>query len=320
VKADAFCISNFRLISHVVKEEDKMSKKTLILLVAIGAISLLLTSVSVYAQPEERMKPGAISPAFKVKIDSATLKLNEIESHIEKINREKIVRINDAENLEKTMYEYAEHMKAALDAALQEAQKAGESKGKEGSVRLLKNFEDTAKAHEPRVNKLAKNLESIEAKIKVGTIKLDKPLLQQMTPSEREEFRKFLAPEGIKNMEKLHPDLFKPGTEPGASLNLSDRYQVVSSIGGFCNSLPEQIGKFFVSPAEAALAAPCVGSCLAQNWAGCVACVVTAGPSAVNAWNDFKSCWYGACGCKWYKPMCCAKKAWCLVKFIGKIA
>lgn len=282
--------------------------------------SFLLVSVTAFAQPKEMMKHGAISPAFKVKIDPAILKLNAIESRIANINREKIVRINDAENLEKAMYEYAEHMKAALDAALQEAQRAGESKGKEGSVKSLKNFEDTAKAHEPRVNKLAKNIESIEAKIKVGTIKLDKPLLQQMTPPEREEFRKFLAPEGIKNMEKLHPDLFKPGTKPVGSLNLSGRDRVVSSIGGFCGSLPEQIGNFFVSPADAALAAPCVGICWAQNWAGCVACVIAASPSAVNAWNEFVSCWNGACGCKWYKPWCCAKKAWCLTKFIGKIA
>jgi len=292
-----------------------MTKRLFCLLIVV---SFLLVSVTAFAQPEERMKPGAISPAFKGKIDSATLKLNGIESQIAKIDRQKIVTIGDAENLEKTMYEYAEYMKAALDAALQEAQKAGESRGKEGSIKSLKNFEDTAKAHEPRVNKLAKNLKSIEAKIKVATIKLDRPLLQQMTPAEREEFRKFLAPKGIQKMEKLHPDLFKPGTKPGASLNLSDGAQVVSSIGGFCSSL--QIGNFFVSPAEAALAAPCVGVCWAKNWAGCAACVGAAGSSAVNAWNDFVSCWNGACKCKWYKPGCCAKKAWCLAKFIGKIA
>ena len=294
-----------------------MTKRLFCLLIVA---SFLLVSVTAFAQPKERMKPEAISPVFKGKINPAILKLNAIESHIAKINREKIVRINDAEDLEKKMYEYAEHMKNALDAALQEAQKAGESEGKEGSIKSLKNFEDTAKAHEARVNKLARNLESIEAKIKVGAITLDKPLLQQMTPPEREEFRKFLAPKGIKNMEKLHPDLFKPGTKPVGSLNLSDRYQVISSIGGFCNSLPEQIGNFFVSPAEAALAAPCVGVCWAKNWAGCVTCVVAAGPAAVNAWNEFVSCWNGACGCKWYKPWCCAKKAWCLAKFIGKIA
>ena len=73
-----------------------MTKRLFCLLIVV---SFLLVSVTAFAQPEERMKPGAISPAFKGKIDSATLKLNGIESQIAKIDRQKIVTIGDAENL-----------------------------------------------------------------------------------------------------------------------------------------------------------------------------------------------------------------------------
>jgi len=292
-----------------------MSKKLFSLLVAI---SFLLIGVTVFAQQKEIMKPGVISPAFKAKIDPAGLKLGAIESILSRVETQKLITDKDSEDLGKTMYEYAEAMKVALDEALKDAEEAAKSKGEKGSIESLKSFEDTAKAHEGKLKGIETKTKTIQDQLKIGTIRLDKPLLQKMTPVERKEFRKFLAPQGIKEMEKLHPDLFKPVEKPGASIELIEVTRIADNVQGFCSSLPEEISNFLVTPAEAALAAGCIGPCIAKKWSECAACIAGKGPEARAAWNTFVSCWNG-CG-KCWKPWTWWCKTKCLAKLIVKLA
>ncbi len=297
-----------------------MGRKLIYLLIVV---SFLLTGVIVFAQPKEMGKIDQVSPAFKGRLDRAEQILRPMVQLFDKIDRQKLVTQRDSDDLEKAvrlMYEYAEAMKAAYDEALRDAEKAGKTHGKEGNVANLRAFEEISKAHEKRVKEIEMETKGIEAKIKDGIIVIDKPLLQKMKPAEREEFRKFLSPEGLKKMEMQHPDIFRPGTNPGASLAPLDGGQLAKAIKGFCNSFPAQIGNFFVSTAEAEIAARCIPPCSAQNWPACVACIVATGPPAIDAWNRFKSCWDGCCDCKWFRPWCCACKAKCLADFIKRLA
>ena len=285
------------------------------------AASLSLAGSAAFAQPGGRIME--LPPAFKMKLDANQAKLNALEQKVDGVLGRKSIRLAD-ESIEKEMYAYAQEMKAAFDEAQREAEAAGKSKGQRGNTMLLEKFEMMAKSHEVRTNSLAKKFDLIEAGVKKGQIVLEKPVLMRLSPAERNEFKKSLAPEGIRKMEGLHPDIFQPGAAmPGrTSMNLFDfnSEQVGCAVKSAGKVLADGVGDFFVKDAEAACLAPCVGPCLAQNWGACAACCVVAGPNAIQAWNEFVGCWNGSCACKWYKPWCCARKAWCLSVLINKLA
>lgn len=280
----------------------------------LAASFCLVGSVAFAAPP--------VPAAFKQKLNANDVMLKGLESRAATILSRKTVG-PESDNLEKEMYAYAERMKAAMDQAVSEADKAAKSGGRQGNVALLDSFETMAKAHEVRANRMAKNFERIEAGVKTGEITLDKSLLMRMSPQEKNEFKRNLTPQGLQKMERMHPDIFRPGMSGRTSLNFLDGLDgermacAVKEAGGF---LANGIGDFFVRDAEAMYAAPCIGPCIAKNWAACTACVVAIGPKAIQAWNNFVSCWNGSCSCRWYKPWCCAQKAWCLAKLIAKLA
>lgn len=62
------------------------------------------------------------------------------------------------------------------------------------------------------------------------------------------------------------------------------------------DSVLSALSGLFISQAEARVAAQCVAPCASQNWGACMSCVVSAGPEAVRAWNEFVSCWREAAG------------------------
>lgn len=290
-----------------------MSKRLISLLVAI---SFLLTGVIVSAQPKEI---GVVPPAaFKARIDAIGIKLEKLESILNKVENNKLIAVEDSEDFGKTGYEYAETMKAAFEEAFKDSEDFAKSEGKTGSIESLKSLEATAKAHELRLRAIEAKARSIEAQVKIGAIKFDKPLLQKMSPAEREELKRFMAPQGIKEMEKLHPDLFKPGMKPGASIEPVGLTQLADNVQGFCMSLPEKISNFLITPAEARLAAGCISPCLAKKWTECATCIASKGPEVRTAWNTFVSCWNG-CG-KCWKPTTWWCKAKCLANFIAKLA
>ncbi len=289
-----------------------MCKKLVCLLVVI---SFSLIGVTVLAQPKD---VGRLDPAFKAKMDLAEPKLKAVESLLKKMERDKLITEKDSDDLHNAMYGYAEDMKSASDEALKDAENAAKSEGREGNVANLKAFEERAKADEVRVKGVETKVKAIEGKVKNGIIKLDRPVLQKMTPSERGDFKKFLKPKGLKEMERQHPDIFKSGAKPGDNLDLFARADVESALTDFCSSLPNEVSNFFVSPAEAYYAAQCIPPCWARNWSACIACIVSKGPIIIQAWNKFVSCWNGA-GKPWWVPGW-AWKTKCLVVFVGKLA
>lgn len=285
------------------------------------AAGLLAFGTGAHAQP----KPGAdVTPAFKAKIEPLGGKLRNIEQRVDalvaKVNKRKLIteaEMEDAE-LDKAMKEYADAMKAAYDDAIKQAEQAARSKGKEGNTADLKAFEDLAKAHDKRMKQVEAKTRKVEAQIRTGAIRLDKSVLQKATPAEREEFRKHLKPEGIREMEKLHPDLFKPGKTSLLSPQLESESALFSAAAGYCAPLLGQLGDLLVSPAHAAIALPCVAPCAAKNWAACAACVVNAGGQAVEAYNSFVSCWNGS-GKPWWTPRW-LWRTWCVTKLVAKLA
>ncbi|MDD5394981.1 MAG: hypothetical protein PHE17_18335 [Thiothrix sp.] len=249
-------------------------------------------------------------------------KLSSIEGTLSRIKSQKLVKLGD-EGMDQSMYAYAESMKSAFDLASSEALKAAKSNGREGNVGLVGAFEKMAKVHEQRTALLEGKLKAIDSGVKAGDILLDKSLLQRMTPSERSEFKGTLSPGAIRNYERLSPGLLNLRVGPTSSLMpdvLALGVAPVAEDNSCFNTSLSAIGDFFLSPAEAAIAAPCVGVCWSRNWSACTACVVAAGPAAINAWNAFVGQWNGCCGCKWYKPWCCACKAAAVAKLVAKLA
>lgn len=285
------------------------------------AVGLLAFGSGAHAQP----KPGAdATPAFKTKLEPLGGKLRNIEQRVDalvaKVNQRKLITEAEMEDadLDKAMKEYADAMKAAYDDAIKQAEQAARSKGKEGNTANLKAFEDLAKTHDKRMKQVEAKTRKVEAQIRTGAIRLDKSVLQKVTPAEREEFRKHLKPEGIREMEKLHPDLFKPGKTSLLSPQLESESVLLSAAAGYCAPLLGQLGDLLLSPAHAALALPCVAPCAARNWAACATCVVGAGAGAVAAYNSFVSCWNGS-GKKWWTPWW-LWRSWCVTKLVAKLA
>lgn len=85
-----------------------------------------------------------------------------------------------------------------------------------------------------------------------------------------------------------------------------------NSFSGMCKSAASTVGNLIVPTAHAALVWKCVKPCKDKKWGECAQCIGNAGPAAVNAWNDFVSCWNQKS--KWWW------RAWCLVKFVARLA
>lgn len=282
---------------------------------------LMAFGAAVQAQP----KPGTdATPAFKAKLEPLGGKLRNIEQRVDalvaKVNKRKLITEADMEDaeLDKAMQEYADAMKAAYDDAIKQAEQAARSKGKEGNTADLKAFEDLAKAHDKLMKRVEAKTRKVEAQIRAGVIRLDKPVLQKATPAERDEFRKQLKPEGIREMEKLHPDLFKPGKTSLLSPQPESAGAPLLAAAGYCAPLLGQLGDLLVSPAHAAIALPCVAPCAAKNWGACAACVVNAGAQAVEAYNSFVRCWNGN-GKPWWVPRWLWRTG-CVAALVAKLA
>lgn len=293
--------------------------------IAFRLVSILLVMgmalSTAFAQPPKpvkpEVKPKVVPPAFKARLDATTLKLEAVDAIFSQVETKKLVTEADAEEVVRNLEGYARDMKALYDEALKEAEELGQSEGEKGSIATLKAFETTSKAHEKTLRGLGTRARVIENKVKDGVIKLDRPIFEKMSHAEREEFRKFLKPKGLREMEKLHPDIFifKPIKGSGASLGDIKLAEVIDAYSG---NLTGKVADFFVSPAEAAIAARCVSLAAAMKWKELVSCVLGAGPEAVSAYNAFKRCWAGA-GKPWWVP----KWAWrikCLAVFVVKLA
>lgn len=305
----------------------KMSKKLITLFIAL---CFLMISATVFAQMKpEQAKPvgpelkGVIAPVVKTNIESARIKLKTIESLYSKIEGQKQLSIADSNELMKLMDAYAKLMEDTFKAAIKDAEEYAKSEGKAGSIESLKFFETEGK----RLERITKDMETkakrMELMAKDGTIKFDRASIDKMSPAELDDFQKFLTPKGLAVYQKLAPNKFPVppdpggprGVKPGASLNLNETNQLAENVRYFCSSIPEQIINLFVAPAEAAVAAGCIGPCIARSWSSCLSCVAAAGSGAVRCVDEFRSCWgkirwYNAW---WRAPYCITQVTVCLL-------
>lgn len=240
----------------------------------------------------------------------AGARLDGINNIFDAIGINKVITEANAKALDQSMIEAADSAYNAFTAALEEAQALADSGGKKGNVQAVIYFENTVRTYQTKVTQIQKQLDSIEAKVKAGTIKLDKALLQQMTPIEIQEFKGFLAPAARDIMINTYPAIFKVSS---VDLYLNQAQQMAHSVMAFCEFLPEQMGNFWIGEAEATLAKPCIPLCAAQNWGGCAACILASAPAAIDAYNNFKKKWNGCKGW-WFKKWAC--RSYHLANFI----
>lgn len=246
---------------------------------------------------------------------------------IHRIESGKTIREGDAEAIEKQGMEYAKAFKEAYDQASADAQEAGDSKGEKGSVASFLLFEQTAKKHEQSVKGFQAKMEGIQLKLKAGDIKLDNQLLLKMSPTDKQQFKRFLSPKAFQEMQRLHPDLMR---DAPAKSDLSPREETPGVVAEaipvsipcqfetFLDNLVQDLGP---TKAEASIAWQCRTPCLQKRWVDCWNCIRSKGPQAVAAWNTFVNCWNGAGTCNgwpwnWWN---CVQKARCLATLIYKL-
>lgn len=274
-----------------------------------------------------------VAPAYKAQLDALTPQLRNFEQRFnaraQRITSGKRITADDQEDaeLERMMETYAAALKDAFEAAARDARQAGDTKGAQGNIGNLRAFEELAKSHSASVNRLRAQSVAIESQLKSGAIKLDRPLLERATPQQRGEFQQFLRAPARRELLKDNPTLF-----PRRGGNLLDMLQLAdlgdnATFWGWVEkreqlsiqACVDWLASSIISPAEAAIAIPCIAVCWAQNWAACVTCVVNAGPAAVNAYNRFVRCWNELPGKPWWMPRWLFR-AGCLAVLVGRLA
>ncbi len=274
-----------------------------------------------------------VAPAYQARLDTLAPQLRNFEQRFnaraQRITSAKNIAADDQEDaeLDRMMEAYATAMKDAFEAAARDARQAGDSKGAQGNIGNLRAFEELAKAHSASVNRLRAQSAAIQSQLKSGAIKLDRPLLERATPQQRREFQQFLRAPARQELLKDNPTLF-----PRRGGNLLDMLQLAdlgenATFWGWVEkreqlsiqACVDWLASSIISPAEAAIAIPCIAVCYAQQWGACVNCVVNAGPAAIEAWNRFVNCWNNLPGKPWWMPKWLFR-AGCLAVLVGRLA
>ena len=226
-----------------------------------------------------------VTPAYKAQIDALTPQLRNFEARFnaraQRIISAKSITADDQEDaeLERMMETYAAAMKEAFDAATRDARQAGDTKGAQGNIANLRAFEDLAKSHSASVNRLQAQSTAIQSQLKSGAIKLDRAFLERATPQQRGEFLQFLRAPARQELQRDNPTLF-----PRRGGNLLDMLQLAdlganATFWGWVErreqlsvrACVDWLASSIISPAEAAIAIPCIAVCYAQQWTACVA-------------------------------------------------
>lgn len=181
-------------------------------LIILAILSSFLVSVSAFAQiPRIPQTPQLVkSQVTVIQLRNATTKLNQLETALNQVERKKVATLKDTEQVEQAAFAYAEAMKAGLDNALKEAETLATTQGKQGSINALETFEKAEQANQPRLEKIGQRTETIEKQIKVGTIKLDRSIIQNLSVPERRELLESLEPPAKQIYLREQPALFKP--------------------------------------------------------------------------------------------------------------
>ena len=183
--------------------------------IVLAILGSFLVSVSAFAQiPQIRQTPQRLESQFTtIQLRNATTRLNQLETALNQVERRKVATLKDTEAVEQAAFAYAESIKAGLDNALKEAETLAKTEGKQGSINDLVTFEKAEKANQPRLEKIGERANTIERQIKVGTIKLDRSIIQNLSVPERRELLDSLEPPAKQIYLREQPALFKPALE-----------------------------------------------------------------------------------------------------------
>lgn len=256
---------------------------------------------------------GADAPAVKSnilmnslvisKISNAKNLLSSLERHIESIHSQKRIAKTDNDTFARLMDDYDTAIYHAFEASMRDAQDAAKSEGKIGSMASMKEFENSIHLQQSTLNKLKSRTDEIDGSIRQGRIIIDRTILNSLSPTELEEVHRDLTPAAIKHYKGIFDNKIKPGVKPGAKL--LDNDNLTNGLLSFCSMIPEKVGNFLIAPADAAVAAGCIGVCTATNFlvAPCLSCVVAASGAAYTAYQDRKRC-YKECRTSWWPKGC----------------
>ncbi|MEA2329433.1 MAG: hypothetical protein QOE68_4392 [Thermoanaerobaculia bacterium] len=298
--------------------------KRLVLVFVCATLSLMSVAASAQKPSLPSEAPAArVSGEFMKAHDSTNAKFEEIQSLLSGIEREKVIHEGDTQKLDKLMFDYAKQLKAAFDQATRDADEAAKSKGQRGSAQSAVTFESLALQHEKASRSWEPRLNQIQSKLATAEIKPDVAALKNLSAAGLQEYRKSLTPAGLKEMERVHPELMKASSH--SRLGTPDPRLVAQGIAvPLSDQIDRAVSQFIdeVGPdsAGASLAAPCVSSCSQKNWGACAACILSKTPAAIAAWNTFTSCWNSIGTCDWRHWQNCARKAACLATLISKLA
>ncbi|QOV23583.1 hypothetical protein [Anabaenopsis elenkinii] len=307
-------------------------------LIFLAVFTSFLVTVSAFtpvmgnAQSPRLLRPGVTN----IQLKDATSRLSELEQALNQVENKKVATLQDTEKVEKAALAYAEAMKTALDNALKEAETLATSQGKQGSISPLETFEKAETANRQRLEKIGDRANTIEKQIQVGTIRLDKSLIQDLSVVERGELLESLQPPARQLYLREQPELFKPVLErPGINNPVLERPQnqlkfleetfnnlqsfvptnANYHIGIVVSQMIQGVSNMLVPPAYAIAAAPCVGLALTKNWPAVAACVARAGSEATSIYNQFVSCWRNA-----RNPLRWLKRTGCVARLIARLA
>lgn len=305
-----------------------------------AVLSSLLLSVDVFvpmffAPASAQAQPVPLAPPLQVtstsQLQNASLRLKSIETLFDKVERQKVVTLEDSETVSKSTFDYARAMKSALDDALKSAEIAAKTEGRQGSIVPLDTFEKAEKANESRLQKIDLRATSIENKIKRGNILIDKPSIEKLSIMERRDLLNSLQPPARTIYIQTQPDLFKPVLEaPQGKIKSLDktsesqqsflpnarnvfRYADRYSGTPLSNTL-QGISEIIVPPAYAAVALGCIPLILSKNWKAALDCIVKAGSEATGIYNSFVGCYNSASG--WFKWV---KRASCMARVVIRL-
>ena len=195
-------------------------------LIFLAVFTSFLVTVSAFTPVMgNAQSPGVLRPEdTNIQLKDATSRLSELERALNQVETKKVATLQDTERVEKAALAYAEAMKTALDNALKQAETLATSEGKQGSISPLETFEKAETANLPRLEKIGDRANTIEKQIQVGTIRLDKSLIQDLSVVERGELLESLQPPARQLYLREQPELFKPVLErPGINNPVLER-------------------------------------------------------------------------------------------------
>lgn len=267
---------------------------------------------------------------LRVRLDSMSKRFDAIDSALARIEQTDSIDAT-ADRIDALLDAYSREARGAFNAVMVQMRAYNESKGTQGSLNAAVEFENVVRMHRLRADTIAVRMASIDGGIRSGRIKLSRSLIQGLTPVERQQFRRSLSPRADSMYRtRLGPVIF-PTDEAIRHMTDTEWYAARTTTCRPASDVGTRRGGLFaglvamVVPTTAYAAEPkpadivaaqCYAVCSASFGWACATCIVQAGSTAINAWNQLSRCKSNCGTCHWYTPWRCACRAYCWAVFL----